>query len=50
MREIQERLLLDFGSGALSRYAFQSFVPNPGTKGFPLLSGLVQQFPEDNKA
>jgi hypothetical protein len=23
-----------------SRYSFQSFVPKPGTKGFPLLSGL----------
>jgi hypothetical protein len=22
--------------GAFSRYPFQSFVPNPGTKGFPL--------------
>jgi len=26
--------------GAFSRYALQSFVPNTGTKGFPLLSGL----------
>jgi hypothetical protein len=26
--------------GAVSCYPFQSFVPNPGTKGFPLLSGL----------
>jgi len=26
--------------GAFSRYMLQSFVPNSGTKGFPLLSGL----------
>ena len=26
--------------GAFSRYPFQSFLPNPGTKGFPLLSRL----------
>jgi hypothetical protein len=26
--------------GAFSRYPLQSFVPNTGTKGFPLLSGL----------
>jgi len=32
------RLILFFG--AFSRYPFQSFVPNPGTKGFSLLSGL----------
>jgi len=28
----------------LSRYPFQTFAPNPGTKGFPLLSGLDQNF------
>jgi hypothetical protein len=27
-----------------SRYPFQSFAPNSGTKGFPLLSGLGQSF------
>jgi hypothetical protein len=26
-----------------SELAKQSFVPNPGTKGFPLLSGLMRQ-------
>jgi len=31
-------LILFFG--AFSRYPLQSFLPNPGTKGFPLLSGL----------
>jgi hypothetical protein len=33
---------LIFFFGAFSRYPLQSFVPNPGTKGFPLLSGLGQ--------
>jgi len=27
--------------GAVSRFSLQSFVPNAGTKGFPLQSGLV---------
>jgi len=31
---------LIFFFGAFSRYPLQSFVPNPGTKGFSLLSGL----------
>ncbi|WP_232067441.1 hypothetical protein, partial [Flavobacterium bizetiae] len=30
-------------AGAISRYPLQSFVLNPGTKGFPLLSGLGEQ-------
>jgi hypothetical protein len=29
-----------FSAGSLSRFALQSFMPNPGTKGFPLQSGL----------
>ena len=33
-----------FKLGALSRYPLQSFVPNPGTKGFSLLSGLGELF------
>jgi hypothetical protein len=32
--------LVYFFFGAFSRYPLQSFVPNTGTKGFPLLSGL----------
>jgi len=31
---------LIFFFGAFSRYPLQSFVPNNGTKGFSLLSGL----------
>jgi len=30
-----------FFLGAISRFSLQSFVPNAGTKGFPLQSGLV---------
>jgi len=33
---------LKFFFGAFSRYPLQSFAPNPGTKGFSLLSGLGQ--------
>jgi hypothetical protein len=29
--------------GAFSRYPLQSFAPNGGAKGFPLLSGLKEQ-------
>jgi len=31
------------GSGAISCYPLQSFGPNPGPKGFSLLSGLWYQ-------
>jgi hypothetical protein len=37
---------LDF-LGAISRYSLQSFVLNPKTKGFPLLSGLEDGFSEE---
>ncbi|WP_262493550.1 hypothetical protein [Flavobacterium branchiophilum] len=36
--------MFKFLLGAISSYPLQSFVPNPGTKGFPLLSGLGQSF------
>ncbi|UTN04327.1 hypothetical protein L0669_00125 [Flavobacterium bizetiae] len=33
--------------GAISRYPLQSFVPNAGTKGFPLLLGLGEQLSKE---
>lgn len=36
-------------SGAISCYPFQSFAPNPGTKGFPFLSGLGHSFSKEKK-